>query len=69
LVVDDEADITAVMRRGLEKEGFGVDTFNDPLEALSDFKPGVYDLALLDIRMDKMNGFELFRALQKIDKK
>lgn len=59
LVVDDEPDITSVMEQGLEKEGFDVDAFNNPLEALSNFKPGVYDLLLLDVRMDRMNGFEL----------
>lgn len=69
LVVDDEPDITSVMKQGLEKEGFDIDTFNNPLEALASFKPGVYDLLLLDVRMDRMNGFELYRQLKKKDEK
>ena len=69
MVVDDEADITSVMKQGLEKEGFDVDAFNNPLEALSSFKPGIYDLLLLDVRMDRMNGFELYRQLKKKDEK
>lgn len=32
LVVDDESDITQIIKRGLEKQGFEVETFNDPLE-------------------------------------
>jgi DNA-binding response OmpR family regulator len=46
-----------------------VDTFADPKEALSSFKAGVYDLLLLDIRMQDMNGFELYKELKKIDDK
>ena len=70
LIVDDESDITAVMKKGLEQDGgFEVDAFNDPEEALAQFKPGYYDLLTIDIRMPKMNGFELYRKLQKIDSK
>jgi two-component system, OmpR family, response regulator ChvI len=41
--------------------------FNDPLEALSQFKPHYYDLVLLDIRMPQMSGFELYHELKKKD--
>ena len=40
---------------------------NDPVEALSDFEAAAYDLLIIDIRMPKMNGFDLFRELRKID--
>ena len=43
---------------------FQVDVYNDPLLALSDYKPGKYDLLLLDIKMPKMNGFELFQRIK-----
>jgi two-component system, OmpR family, response regulator ChvI len=69
LVVDDERDIITVVKRGLEREGFYVDGFVDPAEALSRFKPDLYDLALLDIRMPRMNGFELYREVRKRDGK
>ena len=69
LMVDDEIDITFTLKTTLENTGsFQVDTFNDPTWALSMFKAGVYNLALLDIRMPKMNGFQLCRRLRKIDK-
>jgi two-component system response regulator ChvI len=42
-------------------------SFNDPTVALSKFKIGIYDLLILDIKMPKMNGFELYREIQKID--
>jgi two-component system, OmpR family, response regulator ChvI len=69
LIVDDEVDITDALKAGLERRGFKVDTFNDPQSALSKFKPSMYDIAILDIRMPKMNGFELYREMRKIDAK
>jgi two-component system, OmpR family, response regulator ChvI len=67
LIVDDDTDITLAFKKGLENDGFQVDVFNDPLEALSNFQPSKYDLLLLDIRMPKMNGFELYKEMDKID--
>jgi FixJ family two-component response regulator len=69
LIVDDESDITLAFDMILEMNGFEVDTYNDPLLALSNFKPDSYGLALLDIRIPKMNGFELYRKIKDIDKK
>jgi DNA-binding NtrC family response regulator len=67
LIVDDEEDITLILKKGLENYGYEIDTFNDPLLALSSFRAGSYDLILLDIRMPKMDGFELYEELQNID--
>ncbi len=69
LLVDDEPDVTATLKMGLEGKGYRVDTFNDPAEALANFKMGVYNLLLLDIKMPKMNGFQLYEELEKLDKK
>lgn len=66
-VVDDEPDITTVLKRGLEHHGFAVDIFNDPQAALASFKPGHYDVMIIDIRMPKLNGFDLYRELKKRD--
>ena len=67
LVVDDEPDLTQVSTLALEYHGFKVDSFNDPQEALSKYKPGLYDLVILDIKMPKMDGFELYQEIKKID--
>src|SRR6478736_2712560 len=70
LVVDDEPDITLAFSMGLEDSGFIVDAFNDPLSALESIKEKKsYALALLDIKMPKMNGFELYKEIRKIDDK
>jgi two-component system response regulator ChvI len=60
LVVDDESDLTKVSKLALEYHGFKVDSFNDPQEALTKYKPGLYDLVILDIKMPNMDGFELY---------
>ena len=67
LAVDDEADLTMLCRLALEYYGFNVNTFNDPQEALSNYKPGYYDLVILDIKMPKMDGFELYDEIKKKD--
>ena len=64
LIVDDEEDVTSILRKGLEKSGYVVVTFNDPVKALDNFIPGSYDLVLLDIKMPKIDGFELFQQIQ-----
>jgi DNA-binding response OmpR family regulator len=70
LIVDDNPDITLTVKIGLEASGlFEVDTFNDPELAVSSFKPGQYDLALLDFKMPKMYGYELYDEMKKIDNK
>jgi two-component system, OmpR family, response regulator ChvI len=70
LAVDDEPDITLTVKEGLEASGmFQVDTFNDPQLALSSFKPGLYDMALIDFKMPKMYGYELYDEMKKIDSK
>jgi DNA-binding response OmpR family regulator len=69
LLVDDDYDLCVVLKKGLEKRGFKVDMFNDPLEALSHFKAGNYDLLLLDIKkhLDKkveicfLTGFDIYQ--------
>jgi DNA-binding response OmpR family regulator len=69
MIVDDEQDITTIFKIGLENNQFIVTTFNDPLEALSKFRPGLYDLLILDIRMPGMNGFQLYQKIRGIDNK
>jgi DNA-binding response OmpR family regulator len=67
LIIDDDPDITLSFSIGLEDGGFEVYTYNDPLDALLNFKPSFYDLLLVDINMPKMNGFELCAKILEID--
>ena len=67
LLVDDDKDIIFIIKRKLGENGFDVDIFDDPYEALQNFKPKFYDLIILDVRMPGMNGFDLFEKLKEID--
>ena len=69
MLVDNERDISTVVKKGLERVGFKVHAFDNPLDALSKFEDGSYDVALLDIRMPSMNGFELYKKLRERDSK
>jgi DNA-binding response OmpR family regulator len=67
LIVDDEPDVNLALRIVLEDNNFIVDSFNDPLRALENFKADLYDLIILDIKMPKKDGFEVYKEILKID--
>jgi CheY-like chemotaxis protein len=76
LVVDDEPDVTLTFKVGLEgyydngnndKRRFEVSTYNNPLEALSEFKSNFYDLMLIDVYMPGMNGFQFCEKVLEFD--
>jgi DNA-binding response OmpR family regulator len=75
LIVDDEADVTITFKAGIEESNnnnstdkrIEVFTSNNPLVALSEFKPLFYDLLLVDINMPHMNGFKLSEKILAID--
>jgi DNA-binding response OmpR family regulator len=69
LIVDDDPDIILTFKNGLESNGFEVDSYNDALLALKNFKANFYDLLLIDIRMPNMTGFEFYQEINKIDNK
>jgi DNA-binding response OmpR family regulator len=69
LVVDDESDVCFVLEKVLSENGFVVDSYADPLLALSNFKAHTYSLVILDIRMPGINGFALYREIRRLDKK
>jgi DNA-binding response OmpR family regulator len=67
LIVDDDPDICVTLKEIFKQNGFIADSFTDPLLALYNFKAGLYDLLLLDIKMPEMNGFQLHQEMKRID--
>ena len=67
LIVDDEKDVGRTFKMILENYGFDIDFFTDPAMALETFKPNLYELIILDIRMAEINGFELYDKLKSRD--
>jgi CheY-like chemotaxis protein len=68
LVVDDEKDNAYLFALILEDHGYLVDTYNDPIKALAEFKMGYYDLMIVDYRMADLNGLEFFLKIRALDK-
>ena len=69
LVIDDEPDVTFTIKSILEDNGFKVDSFTDPLSALDNYQINFYDLIILDIKMRKMDGFQLYTKIREKDDK
>ena len=69
LVVDDDPDIAQVLKMGLLKNGFLVNAFTNPEEALQSFKSDAesYCLVLSDVRMPKLSGIQLSRKVKEIN--
>jgi DNA-binding response OmpR family regulator len=69
MVIDDNSDIGLTLRMGLEinDKTMQVDCYDNPVTALSEFRPDFYDLLLIDVNMPVMNGFELCQKLLQKD--
>ncbi|MDP9054029.1 MAG: response regulator [Acidobacteriota bacterium] len=64
LVVDDSADNRDILRRHLEKQGYGVTTAADGGQCLELLRSGEFDLVLLDVLMPGMDGFEVLQRMK-----
>ena len=74
LIIDDDADITLTFKTGIIDNNnttltkkIEVHTSNNPVVALSEFKPNFYDLLLIDINMPYIDGFQLSEIILEID--
>ena len=69
MIVDDEPDVLLTYESFLSHTGFKVRTFDDSYQALKDFAsdPNLYDLVILDIRMENMNGLQLYQSLKAMN--
>ena len=67
LIIDDEPDVTYTIKTILEDHGFEVDAFTDSILALDNYKANFYNLIILDIKMPKMDGFELYSKIREKD--
>jgi DNA-binding response OmpR family regulator len=67
LIIDDETDIAIIMRMVLEQNGFQVDSYTDPALAFQNFRDGLYDLVILDIKMPEVDGFHFYQRIRRTD--
>jgi CheY-like chemotaxis protein len=70
VIIDDEPDITVSFEKLLKDNGFeNIYTANNPLLFLKNFKEGSYDLLIIDVAMQQMDGLCLYEGIRKIDNK
>ena len=69
LIVDDDSDIVQVLKMGLLKNGFSVEAFTNPEEALQSFKSDAesYCLVLSDVRMPSISGIQLSKKVKEVN--
>jgi CheY-like chemotaxis protein/predicted transcriptional regulator len=69
MIVDDEPDVLLTYESFLSNAGFNVSTFEEPYKALAEFtsNPRLYDLIILDIRMENLNGLQLYQCMKAIN--
>jgi two-component system, OmpR family, KDP operon response regulator KdpE len=66
LIVDDERQITRVLRTSLQSSGYEVTVANNGLEAFELFRTAAPDLVITDLAMPEMDGIELTRAIRRL---
>ncbi|HXX95580.1 MAG TPA: response regulator [Candidatus Bathyarchaeia archaeon] len=67
LILDDDMDSNITVEAVLQDNGFKVDSYEDPILALENFKSYFYDLVILDIKMPQMDGFVVYDEIKKLD--
>jgi DNA-binding response OmpR family regulator len=67
LIIDDDPDINNLFKLFLEHDGYKVNAYTDPVDALYTFRKNTFDLILLDLKMPKMSGMLLYQKLRNID--
>lgn len=65
LIADDNEQITKILAKFAQKEGFTADTVYDGAAALAQFARHLYDILLLDVMMPKMDGFAVCRTIRQ----
>ncbi|MDW3627330.1 MAG: response regulator [Nitrososphaeraceae archaeon] len=69
MIIDDDKDITNLFSIFLEHNGYIVNAYINPLEAINNFRKNSHDLIILDLKMPKMDGMTLYHKIKEIDDK
>jgi len=67
LIIDDDKDITDLFAIFLERNGYIVNSYTNPVEAFNNFRKNSHDLILLDLKMPNMDGMTLYHKIKEID--
>jgi DNA-binding response OmpR family regulator len=69
MIIDDDEDTTNLFNLYLEYNGYNVDAYTNPIDALNNFRKNNHDLIILDLKMPKMDGITLYQKIKEIDDK
>ena len=69
MIVDDDYDIANLFKIFLENNGYTIDAYTNPIDALNNFRKRRHDLIILDLKMPKMDGITLYQMIKEIDDK
>ncbi len=64
MILDDEPIVGQRLKAALEKDGYRVETFVNPLEAVARLEEKIFDIVVTDIRMDDMDGIEILELVR-----
>jgi DNA-binding response OmpR family regulator len=67
LLIEDYTDVKNTLVRDLQRHGFDVTAFDDPKQALSQFKPNYYNIILLDVKTPGMTGFGVAKKIWALE--
>jgi two-component system response regulator ChvI len=67
MIIDDDEDITNLFALFLESNGYIVNAYTDPVEAINNFRKNSHDLIILDLKMPNMDGMTLYHKIKEID--
>jgi DNA-binding response OmpR family regulator len=67
MIIDDDKDITNLFSTFLEYNGYSVDAYTNPVEAINNFRKNSHDLIILDLKMPKIGGMTLYHKIKEID--
>ena len=67
MIIDDDVDITNLFKIFLEYNAYRVEAYTDPAKALYTFRKNKYDLILLDLKIQHIDGLIIYKKLKEID--
>ena len=67
MIIDNDNDITNLFSIFLEYNGYIVDAYTNPVEAINNFRKNSHDLIVLDLKMPKMDGMTIYHKIKEID--
>ncbi|MGZ5486051.1 MAG: response regulator [Nitrososphaeraceae archaeon] len=67
MIIDDDKDITNLFAIFLESNGYIVNAYTNPVEAINNFRKNSHDLIILDLKMPQMDGMTFYKKIKEID--